>query len=240
MSCARATTRDIRRWIAFSSVIVSLGCAGIKELSRPSPDNPLPPGVEKNEADFLRQIANFAPGDSLHERERKANGCFLIFCPKTRVQIVPLGDTHTIDPYKPPSSGRVVAQLVNLGNKTEKYYGLLPQAEADYYLWVDAKKATQAQWTLLQLSHRTHTVTAALPAELHYCHKYDYTVTKSNADFAKNRPEGKCDWPIPETKISRASLLPTRLNALLENVFAFLAFAAEGGGWISCSNGCCT
>ena len=92
--------------------------------------------------------------------------------------------------------GVPLRHLVNLGNKTEKYYGLLPQAEADYYLWVDARTQTQAQWTLLQLSHVTHTVTAALPTDLNYCHQAKYVVTAPDADFAKNRPEGRCNVPI--------------------------------------------
>jgi hypothetical protein len=242
MSCARATTRDISRWFAFSSVIVLLGCVRVAELPPPDPSNPLPKGVERNEADFLKQIDPYKPTNNPHERQRKAEGCFLGWCPKTVVRIVGLGNTYDINPKSPPTAGRPVAHLANLGKKVEKYYGLLPQGQADYYLWVDAKSSTQAQWTLLQLSHSTHTITAALPTDLNYCHLYKERVTVSEADFAQDRPQGPCnvEFPDPVAKVSQASIIPTALVAVFQNLLAFLAFAPDGGGWIYCSNGCCT
>ena len=243
MSCASATTRDIRRLIAFSSVIVLLGCVRVAQLPPPDPSNPLPKGVEQKEVDFLRQIQSFKPNNNSHDRDRTAKGnCFLFWCPKTKVRIVALGDTYDINPKNPPTDGRPVAHLANLGKKVEKYYGLLPQDQADYYLWVDAKSSSQAQWTLLELSHVTNTVTAALPSDLNYCHLYKERVTVSDADFAQDRPEGPCNVPLPDPspKVSKASLMPTAFIAVLKNAVAFLLLATGGGGWISCSNGCCT
>jgi hypothetical protein len=212
------------------------------QVPPPDPSNPLPRDIKSAaEADFLKQINAFKPAPIPHERERTADGCFLGLClRKTTVRIVALGDTYEIDPENPPTVGRPVALLVNLGKKTEKYYGLLPQSQADYYLWVDAKSSKKAQWTLLELSHTTHTVIAAMPTDLNYCVKYD-SKTLSDADFAEFKHK-KCDWPIPEpsAKVSQASMIPAALIAVFQNAFAFLAVASAGGGWISCSNGCCT
>ncbi|HVS59936.1 MAG TPA: hypothetical protein VHE82_04480 [Gemmatimonadaceae bacterium] len=240
MSCARATARDIGRWFVFSSVIVSLGCARETQMSPPDPSNPLPTGVEHKGPDFLKQIAP-STAINAHERDRTAKS---FFPSKTKVLIEALGNTYDINPNSPPNTGRPVAHLVNRGEKTEKHYGLLPQAEAEYYLWVDAKSATQAQWTLLELSHATDSVYAGLPQDLNYCHKYMGGKPVSDADFAEYRKDGACDVPItePSPKVSQASLIPTSaFVALLEHAFAFLAaYAKTDGGWIYCYNGCCT
>jgi hypothetical protein len=238
MSCARATTRDISRRFAFFSVIVSVGCMRVAEQAPPDRTNPVPPGVERKGPDFLRQIAPYAPSTNPHDRERGAK-CH--FCSKIKVHIVALGDTYTIDPAKPPTPGRPVAQLTNLDSKKiEKYYGLLPGVQADYYLWVDANSSGQARWTLLELSHATDSVYAALPTDLRYCKKYD-TTRKTDADFAEYKHDScVVRYPDPIAKVSQASLLPSPLVAVIQNVVAFLAFASTGGGWISCSNGCCT
>jgi len=213
----------------------------VAEVPPPDPSNPLPKDIKSAaEADFLKQIEPYKPVATVNKHDRPADGCFLGMCPKTKVSIVALGDTYEIDPENPPTVGRPVAHLANMGDKAEKYYSLLPQSQADYYLWVDAKSPTQAQWTLLELSHVTHTVIAAKPTDLNYCHKYD-TQKKSDADFAEFKHK-ECDWKIsePSAKVSQASLLPTAVIAVFQNAFAFLAVASTGGGWISCSNGCCT
>jgi len=242
MSCALATRLDVGRWFVFTCAIVSLGCMRMAELPPPDPSNPLPRGVERNGADFLKQIDTYKPTNNPHERDRTAK-CFL--GSKIKVRIVALGDTYAIEPSNPPNSGRPVAHLVNMDKKhTEKYYGLLPGTQADYYLWVDARSSTQAQWTLLELSHITNSVSAGLPQYLNYCHKYTEGKPVSEADFAKDRKEGPCDYPIPEAnpKVSQASLMPTSaFVALVNHAFAFLqAYALDDGGWIYCNNGCCT
>lgn len=243
MSCARATPRDIGRWFVFSSVIVSLGCVRETQMSQPNPSNPLPPGVQAKGADFLKQIDPYKAGPNPRIRDREAK-CF-IYCSKIQVQIEPLGNTYDIDPSNPPKTGRPVAHLVNLDKKkTEKHYGLLPKDQAEYYLWVDSKSPSQARWTLLELSHVTDSVYAALPTDLNYCHKYTSGTPVSDADFAEDRKDGACDVPIKEAnpKVSQASLIPTSaFVALLEHAFAFLqALASTEGGWIYCYNGCCT
>ena len=240
MSCARATTRNVGSWFAFFSVIVSLGCVPEMEFPPPNRSNPLPKGVAAKGADFRAQIAQYRPIKP-YERDRKAK---CSSCSKIRVHIEALGNTSDIDPKNPPTTGRPVAHLFNMDKKEiEKYYGLLPQDQAEYYLWVDAKSATQAQWTLLQLSHITDSVYAALPTDLNYCHKYA-TPYPPEADFAEYRKEGDCNVPIPEAspKVSQASLLSTSgFVAVLHRVLALLTvYAPNGGGWISCSNGCCT
>lgn len=245
MSCARATTRNIRRWFALSSVIVSLGCVTETELAPPNPANHLPKDVEAKGADFRRQIAPYTPTNP-HDRDRKAK---CDFCSKIKVRIEALGITTDINPLNPPATGRPVAHLVNMDNnkKIEKYYGLLPHEQAEYYLWVDAKSSTQAQWTLLELSHKTDSVYAALPANLNYCHKYPEGTYPSEADFANDRArekkEGDCNVPITEAtaKVSEASVMfNSGFVAVFRRVLALLTVAPSGGGWISCSNGCCT
>lgn len=238
MSCARATTRDIRSWLAFSSVVL-LGCARAIEMPSPNRANPLPPGVEPKGADFLRQIARFAPSNIPHDRERRAK---CVLCSKIKVRIVGLGDTYTIDPHNPPSTGQPVAHLTNLHpTKIEKYYGLLPGAQADYYLWVDAKSPTQARWTLLELNHTTDSVYAAPPADLNYCVKYATPKNVSEADFTEYKHRS-CNVELPDSpaKVTEASILTSQFVAVLKNAVAVLFLAAGGGGWISCSNGCCT
>jgi hypothetical protein len=250
MSCARATTRDMKRLFVLSSVMVGLGCMRVSEVGPPDPSNPLPRGVQASEADFLKQIDPYKPIINHPDpRDRTAKGtCLFGWCPRTSIRIEAVGDTYTINPKNPPAIGRPVAHLVNLGNKVEKHYGLVPngKGQVDYYFWVDAKSPTQAQWTLLQLSHVTHTVTAALPTDLNYCHIYKQPTPTSDADFAQYRPEGPCDVPKAEAraKISQASLIPvSALIALLQHMFVFLQltdFALSDGAWIYCSNGCCT
>jgi hypothetical protein len=94
------------------------------------------------------------------------------------------------------------------------------------------------------LSHITHTVTAALPTNLNYCHEYKQRAAVSDADFAQYRPEGACDVPTTEisARMSQASLVPiSALVSLLGHAFAFLqGFALTDGAWIYCNNGCCT
>jgi hypothetical protein len=240
MSCARTTPRNVGRWFAFSSVIVSLGCATEMEVPPPNPSNPLPKGVQAKGADFRAQIGPYTAANP-HDRDRKAK---CLFCSKINVHIEALGNTPDIKPYSPPAIGRPVAHLVNTDKKKiEKYYGLLPQDQAEYYLWVDAKSKTQAQWTLLQLSHITDSVYAGLPAALNYCHK-DSVTYAPDADFAEYRKDGACNVPIPAASpsVSQASLMSTSaFVALLQRALALLtALAPNGGGWISCSNGCCT
>jgi hypothetical protein len=179
----------------------------------------------------------------VHTRGRKGK-CF--FPCTVKVDIEGLGDTYLIDPNNPPNPGRPVAHLHNQDQKkTEKHYGLLPGTQADYYLWVDAKSATQAQWTLLELSHTTDSVYAALPTNLNYCHKYPRdSVPVSDADFAADKQGGACNFPIPDTnpKIGQAALMPTSaFVALFKYAIALLTtIAPSGGGWIYCSHGCCT
>jgi hypothetical protein len=207
----------------------------------PNPSNPVPIGVERKGADFRQQIASYKLTGNSHRRDRKAK-CF--FCWKVEVEIEGLGNTYDIDPSKAPKIGRPVAHLINLDKKkTEKHYGLLPETQAEYYLWVDSTADSKARWTLLELSKVTDSVYAALPKNLNYCHKYK-SAGPSEADFAEYRKEGACDVPIPEPspKVSQASLVSSSVViALLKHAFAFLqAFALTDGGWISCSNGCCT
>ncbi len=164
MSCARATAQGVGRWFVFFSVIVSLGCMRVTQVPPPDPSNPVPIGVQRKGADFRQQIASYTPTGNSHRRGRRAK---CVFCWNVQVEIEGLGNTSDIDPSKAPKIGRPVAHLVNLDKeKTEKHYGLLPETQAEYYLWVDSTPDSKARWTLLELSKVTDSVYAALPKNL--------------------------------------------------------------------------
>jgi hypothetical protein len=174
---------------------------------------------------------------------RKRRACLL--CTKVDVMIEAVGITSEIDPNNAPVDGRPVAHMINLDDKkTEKYYGLRPQAQADYYLWVDRKPGTtRARWTLLEVSHTANMVLAGEPTDLNYCHKYTVNpANASDADFANERSEGPCNVLLPPTAaMTRMSLWPDPLMMVIERAVAALKdFAKLEGGWIYCSNGCCT
>lgn len=238
------TARDVGKLLAISSAIVALGCG--PQLDPPDPSNPLPPGVQSDTGKYRQQVAQFPMNTNSHTRARKAK-CFLSLCSGVDVSIEALGNTLAIDPENGPETAVPVAHLVNLDKKkTEKFYGLLPGDQAEYDLWVDRRAGSKkAQWTLVQRSLTTGSVTAAKPRDLSYCHLRGPNDPKvSDADFAENQNHGACDFPIPEAaqKVSRASLFSTPIfGAFLAQVSKALSLAYRmHGGWIDCANGCCT
>lgn len=244
MSRSSATARKVGRWSVICSVIAALAC--VKGLAPPDPNNQLPDGVTNDTLAFQKKIAQYPLSTTSHERPRKAK-CFLSLCSRIDVRIEAMGNTLAIDPDSAPASGLPVAHLVNLDNKkTERFYGLLPGTQAEYYLWVDRKAGSnKARWTLLQVSHTANSVTAAAPTDLTLCHKRELGAPppKPDADFAEYRDDGPCDVPLPaELKVSQASLFPLPVfGAFLAHVAAVLSNGFElEGGWIECSNGCCT
>ncbi len=244
MSRSSATAREVGRWSVICSVIAALAC--VKSLAPPDPKNQLPDGVTNDTLDFRKKIASYPVSTTSHERPRRAK-CFLSLCSRIDVRIEAMGNTVAIDPDNAPASGLPVAHLVNLDKtKTERFYGLLPGTQAEYYLWVDRKAGSnKARWTLLQVSHTANSVTAAVPTDLTLCHKRKPGLPpKSDADFAESTDYNKpCDVALPaDLKVSRASAFPTPVfGAFLAHVAAVLSdgFRMEGG-WIECSNGCCT
>ena len=247
MSRPSGTARDVQRWLVMiCSVFGALGCG--KSMLPPSPSNPLPDGVISDTLDFQHKIAAFTASPAPHDRQRKAK-CFLSLCSRIDVRIEAMGTTSQIDPYNAPPHGLPVAHLHNYDKeRTERFFGLLPGAQAEYYLWVDRKPggSNQARWTLLQVSHTSNSVTAAVPADLNLCHLRKPGVKPtSDADFIEDRYHDEpCDAPLPAAvpKVSQSSLFPAPVfAAVLAHVVNFLQSEFQtGGGWIDCNNGCCT
>lgn len=231
--------------VVFSAVLV-IGCGSAKIQEAPDPKNPLPAGVDSNPAAFRQKLADIKPGAG-HTRGRDAK-CFLGLCKDVQVTIHAVGNTLLIDPDNPPASGVPVARLVNLHTeKKELYYGLKPQSEAEYYLWVDANPKKKTQWTLLEVPFKGDRVLAAKPKDLKLCHRWtaeEQKSAKSEADFAENKHDGNCDYKVAAATLGvhTASTLSVRpVIALIHHVtaIAYLGWGMQGG-WIGCSNGCCT
>ena len=245
MTRLSAAAHVIGRLSVVFSAVVGVGCRSATMQEAPDAKYPLPPGVESNPAAFRKSIATFKPMGG-HTRGRDAD-CFLGLCKDVQVRIEALGNTLLIDPDNPPSSGVPVARLVNNDTKKkELYYGLRPESEAEYYLWVDSDLVTKkARWTLLEVPWQAGNVLAAKPRSLKLCHKRGPNEAKaSEADFAENKHSGKCDKTVASatSAIHTASLLSVRpFTAMIDYVIVttYMGYGMQGG-WIDCSNGCCT
>jgi hypothetical protein len=247
MSHPSGTARDVQRWLVMiCSVFGALGCG--KSMLPPSPSNPLPDGVISDTLDFQHKIAAFRASPDSHDRQRKAK-CFLSLCSRIDVRIEAMGNTSEIDPRNAPPHGLPVAHLHNYDKKrTERFFGLLPGAQAEYYLWVDRKPggSNQARWTLLQVSHTSNSITAAVPADLNLCHlRKPGAKPISDADFIEDKYHDEpCDVSLAAAgaKMKQSSLFSSlAFSTVLAHVVYLLqsAFQTEGG-WIDCNNGCCT
>ena len=236
------TGHDIRKLFVVSLAVAIGACSqAMVKQPRPDPGNPLPDGAESNSTAFRQKLSGGRP-HTPYTRTRDAD-CFL--CRDIQVTIEAIGDTHLIDVNNAPSPGVAVARLVNLhDSKKEKYYGLKPNAEAEYFLWVDRiQNTTKAQWTLLEVPIKDGPVLAAKPTPLDECHKRVAGQTaKPDADFAEYRPA--CNRAIASRiqGVNTASmLLIDRLAALIDQAAqAVGSDAPDQGGWIECGYGCCT
>jgi hypothetical protein len=244
MSRSFGKARYVATILVTCSVVVALDCA--KNVSPRPATNWLPDGVINDTLDFQRKIAAYPVSSGPHHMQRKSK-CFLdLFCSRIDVKIEALGNTVAIDPPHPPAHGLPVAHLANADpKKTERVFGMLPSTQADYYLWVDRKDATHTRWTLLQVSHTENSVIAADPADLRPCHRRAPNAKAvPDADFADEKYEGPCDveFRAAAAKGMQASLLSMPvLGAALARVGAFVSNELRTqGGWIECSNGCCT
>lgn len=224
------------------SAVVAAGCSSF-QLAPPAPEFALPAGISGDSASFEALVAAYPMGRG-RVRQRSVD-CFLDLCDdKIPVLIQPMGVTSDIDPASGPATPTFVAHLVNEdAHKKERYYKL--RSGSDYYLVVSRNSVNgRAVWTLLEFSRSSGHVLAGQTRDLNYCHQYASPAGATDADFAEYRPEGACDVPIPEFAgaIKKASLSPFEgtLAIARQVVNAVLAVARSDGGWIYCSNGCCT
>lgn len=218
---------------------------------RPDPGNPLPAGVVSDPAAFRKSLGTPQRGEG-NTRERNSTSCHIIYCENISVTIEAVGNTTTIDPSKPPAAGDgfPAARLINNDSRrVEKYYHLRPGAEAEYFLWVTRKNDTASQWTLIEVPRVGGQVTAARPTDLRLCNpRQAGEIKKSQADFAKYRHGGRCSVRYPNVashpKTSSSVKTAAAFSVLPLLRFAQAAFtggwAVAEGGWIDCSNGCCT
>jgi len=244
MSRYSAASLAVGQWLVVSSLATALACASAStNVPPPDSDNPLPPGVNSDPAQFRRQISAFAPSGKPHTRARPGACPFCL----VSVSIEAVGDTREIKPDSGPATGRPVAHIVNQDSAdTEAYYGIQPGIQADYYLWVDRKPhSLRAQWTLLRVPMGAGFVTAGHPRDLVLCHSHAYgEVSNSDADFAEYRHPLGCDAiaSAEGMNTNQASVLPIRLSALFARIATIVRGkeTAARGGWIECARGCCT
>lgn len=240
-----APPRAAVKWILIASAGAALGCTPLGSYPPPFPpppdwSTPLPPGVSSDAPAFRAQVAGLVPGRS-HNRPRAAT-CYRC---AVEVTIEALGDTRRINPDTAPAAGTAVARIVNLDSTdTEARFGFRPGIQAVYYLWVDRKPGLlKARWTVLQVPVGAGKVTAGHQKDLRLCHRY--TPSYSDADFAEFKSHDPCLVAVNAEKssLSHASLFSTeQLAAFVERLAALVRgeLTAAEGGWISCSDGCCT
>lgn len=235
-------TRSVRRsryarlWLVACCVLTAVGCGA--ELQPPNASNQRTSGLPGDSASYRARVAQYR-ASGLQTRKRKAK-CFLGLCNRIDVEIAALGDPSQIDPYHAPADPVAVASIHNLSTeRTEKYYGIEPGGR--YELWVGRKAGdTTAVWQLVGLSARGEVVAGELK-DLTYCHKpplpHDH-----HADFAEY-VDGKCTYELPKAPVARAALSFSAegfLSVFLSSLNAMLFDSRRDGGWIDCSNGCCT
>jgi len=238
--------------IAVTSVFFITACGTASmDGPRPDPGNPLPAGVVRDPAAFRASLGAVRPGKG-NTRERNSTKCFLWMCSDLSVTIEAIGNTNDIDPANPPPAGTgfPAARLTNNdAKKIEKFYRLRPGTEAEYFLWVTRKNATETQWTLVEVPRVGGQVTAATPTDLRLCNRRMPGEAKtSQADFAQYRHGGECSIEYPDlasgtqpgigvttSSISFVQPLLQALQSLLNP-----RWNVAEGGWIDCSNGCCT
>ena len=237
--------------IAVASAILLTACgpAGM-DGPRPAPGNPLPAGVVRDPAAFKAALpVQRGKGNT---RDRNSTKCVLWICSDLSVTIEAIGTTTNIDPTKPPAAGTgfPAARLINNdARKIEKFYRLRPGTEAEYFLWVTRKNATETQWTLLEVPRVGGQVTAALPTDLRLCNPRMAGEDKtSQADFAEYRHGGKCSIKYPDVASGAAPAISVNTSSLsfvqplIRAIHSLLVpvWNVAEGGWIDCSNGCCT
>lgn len=233
MTRSRRTAENVLGCLAICSGIVAGACG--PQIGPPDASNQPPPNAPTDTAGYRARIAQFPASREVHSRSRNAKCPIDGWCGKVTVNIGAMGTTSSIDPNNAPDSAVPVAHLVNVGKKTEKYYGLLPSDEAEYDLWVNKKPGSnKAEWRVVGIMKKTGTLVYGEVTDLALCHSYAVKPGASDADFAEYR-DGDCNVP----RGSASSPIKSSLSfaAFLDWL---LTYSSTGGGWIECPNGCCT
>lgn len=241
-----APPRAAGKWIVLGSAVFGLGCRPVGPGYPTDWSTPLPSGVARDAERFRSQVAALGRSTTYHIRARAA-ACVLGTLCTVQVRIEPIGDTRLINPDNAPEPGVAVARVENLDSRdVEAKYGFKPGIQDIYYLWVDRKpRSLKARWTILQVPMGAGIVTAGHQKDLKTCHHLLPTdIRISDADFHEYTHEAPCDAALSAEipKVHQASLLPVeRVAAFVGRIAAYLrGEAAAQGGWISCSDGCCT
>jgi len=221
-----------RWWFVACCALTAIGCS--PELEPPNATNARIAGLPSDSASYVARVAQFRAAQ-FQPRKRKAK-CFLSLCKRFDVEIAALGTPSQIDPENGPEEPVAVASLHNPDTeKTEKYYGIEPGGR--YELWVGRKSSSDHRtvWQLVGLAPHGLVVAGEL-RDLTYCHKPPFTHAL-HADFAEY-VDGKCTAPKAEvTKAGLSFSVTTLFSGLLSAMFGD---DRRAGGWIDCSNGCCT
>lgn len=256
MNTRSAPPRAAAKWIVMASAIVAVGCPPSGGFPPPTHDwsTPLPSGVDSDAVTFRGKIETITRTHSYHVRSRAATcnpgslSSPRSFC-VVDIRIEPIGDTRLIDPDNAPDPGLAVARIENLDSEdTESLFGFRPGIQALYYLWVDRKpSSTKARWTILEVPMGAGIVKAGYQKDLKHCnHLHAGEIWVSDADFYEYKyGDHPCDADITleRSRFGEASFFSTEQLVSLVGRVADLfrgKLMAAGGGWISCSGGCCT
>jgi hypothetical protein len=249
MTRSSATHRAVEKWLLFGTAVAVLGCAPVGgRFALPSDwTTQLPANADPDPAKFRLYLtnSNFQPTGNIYTRAR-AGSCPPSLC-TVNVTIEALGNTVLIDAYKGPSVGTPVARIQNTDpTDVEAYYGFEPKTRYVYYFWVDSKPLVSTpRLTLLRVPVGAGNVEAGPQKDLKLCHpRAAGDTANSAADFVEYRYHGPCTaGTTPPANMIEASFFPTgSFAALFARVAAFLGHReiTAGGGWINCSQGCCT
>lgn len=209
----------------------------------PLQNEPLPPGVDSNPAQFRVQTGMRDAGPThRHRRLGTCAGCIV------EVDIVPLGDTREVNPDSAssaiaPATGRAVAKIVNRhATNAEGMYGFRPLSEFEYYVWADtAGSPARARMFVLEVPAvgQPGNVRVLFRKNLQLCAHDPLPPAGSDADFRF------CEGVYVSTglTLNRAGMLPIAplavLVSRLTDLVAGKSSAAQAPIWLRCRDGCC-
>ena len=234
------------RWALVTVLVGFIGCKSGGMPAPPRLSNDLPNGAVSNAAIFRQQHTRFYGRPTYPQRGRRAV-CEKGFKPRKCVVAIDIQVDATVavpDPAAPPSTGYAIARLSNLDTRdTEEQYGMVPKAQADYFVWIDAMPGGGTRWTLLKVPAGSGSVQTAYTKRLVRC-KPGAAGKPADVDFSEYRHDhGECGVATNvEPSANLASLLSMRpLSTLFTRIGSLISGRAgqPNGMWFECS-GCCT